>query len=116
MRATELKERLRTDLKAAMQARASEEVRLLRTLIAALDNAEAVPAEGRQTNALPRAFGDPSGEVDRRRLDSAEIEALLAEEVETRLAAAADYESRGRGEEAARLRAEAALIGRYRTP
>jgi uncharacterized protein YqeY len=37
-----LKARLRADLKAAMQARATDDVRLLRTLIAALDNAEAV--------------------------------------------------------------------------
>ena len=45
MSATALKERLRADLKVALQARATDEVRLLRTLIAALDDAEAVPGE-----------------------------------------------------------------------
>ena len=46
MSATARKLRLRADLQAAMQAKASDEVRMLRTLIAALDNAEAV-AEAR---------------------------------------------------------------------
>ncbi len=111
MSATALKERLRADLKAALQARASDEVRLLRTLIAALDNAEAVPGE---YNALPRAFGDPSGEVTRRELDGSAVGALLVSEVEDRLAAAQDYERHGRPGEAARLRTEAALVARYR--
>ena len=110
MSATALKERLRADLKAALQARASDEVRVLRTLIAALDNAEAVPGE---YTALPRAFGDPSGEVARRELDAGAVESLLAGEIETRLAAASDYERHGRTTEAARLRNEAALVARY---
>lgn len=113
MTATSLKERLREDLKAALQARAVDEVRVLRTLIAALDNAEAVPGE---YTALPRAFGDPSGEVARRELDADTVEALLASEVESRLAAASDYERHGRTDEAARLRDETALVARYRTP
>ena len=115
MSATELKERLRADLKAAMQARATGEVRLLRTLIAALDNAEAVPGGALVEKYVPRAFGDPSGEVARRELDGPDLERLLMAETEARLAAAADYERGGRDDEAARLRDEAALIQRYRT-
>jgi uncharacterized protein YqeY len=111
MSATALKERLRADLKAALQARASDDVRALRTLIAALDDAEAVPGE---YAALPRAFGDPSGEVARRELDADAVEAVLANEVDARLAAASDYERHGRGDKAARLRDEAALVARYR--
>lgn len=114
MSATALKERLRGDLKAAMQARASDEVRVLRVLIAALDNAEAVSVEGMQQSTLPRAFGDPTGEVSRRELDGAAVDALLASEADARLADAADYERDGRPEDAARLRDEAALIARYR--
>jgi uncharacterized protein len=113
MSATALKERLRADLKAAMQARATDEVRLLRTLIAALDNAEAVPREGRVNTNLPLAFGDPCGEVARRELDDAAVEALLAAEIESRRSAAVDYERHDRGDEAARLRGEAELIVRY---
>jgi uncharacterized protein YqeY len=114
MSATALKERLRGDLKAAMQARASDEVRVLRVLIAALDNAEAVSVERAQNNALPRVFGDPAGEVSRRELDGAAVDALLASEAGARLEAAADYERHDRPEDAVRLRGEAALIARYR--
>lgn len=111
MSATALKQRLRADLKAAMQARAAEEVGLLRTLIAALDNAEAVA--GSPERSIPRAFGDPSGEVERLALDGEAVAALLAKEIETRLAAAADYAAHGRDGEAARLRDETATIRRY---
>ena len=113
MSATALKERLRADLKAAMQARAGDDVRVLRVLIAALDNAEAVPDA--QTGYVPRAFGDPSGEVARLSLDAAAVDALLANEIDTRLAAAADYETHGQLEQAARLRSEAALVAGYRS-
>jgi len=109
--AAALRERLRADLKAAMQARATEEVRLLRALIAALDNAEAVPGESKY---VPRAFGDPGAEVARRLLDEHDLDRLLGAEIETRLAAAADYDRHGQGDEAARLRAEARTIERYR--
>ena len=115
MSAAVLKERLRADLKAAMQMRAADKVRLLRTLIATLDNAEAVPREGRVDSNLPLAFGDPSGEVARRELDEVAVEALLAAEIESRLSAAADYERHDRGGEAARLRDEVEVIARYST-
>lgn len=110
MSAVALKERLRADLKAALRARSTGEVRLLRTLIAALDNAEAVAGESKY---VPRAFGDPSGERARLELDDAAVSRLLAAEAEARLAAAADYERHDAAEEAARLRAEAAAIARY---
>lgn len=110
--AAALKVRLRSDLKAAMQAHAADDVRLLRTLIAALDNAEAVAVEGKPDPF--RKLGDPSGEVARRALDDAEVDALLEVEAESRLMAAADYERHGREAEAARLRGEAARVERYR--
>jgi uncharacterized protein YqeY len=109
-----LKTRLREDLKAAMQARATDEVRLLRTLAAAVDNAEAVPAEGVQDRANPSAFGRGAGEAPRRELAGNDLTALLDRERDERLAAAAEYERLGQAAEAARLRNEAALIARYR--
>jgi uncharacterized protein YqeY len=117
--ASALKERLRGDLKAAMQAKATGEVLLLRTLIAALDNAEAVPHTQPRDPADPRAFGmrkfgDPSGEVARREIDAASVDALLADEADARLAAAADYDRHGQSAEAARLRREVDVIARYR--
>jgi len=45
--AAALKERLRADLKAAMLARPDDEARLLRSLVAALDHTEAMPALAR---------------------------------------------------------------------
>ena len=114
MSASALKERPRADLKAAMQARAAEEVRVLRVLIAALDNAEAVPSDEKPYS--PRAFGEPGGEVARLDLDAAAVEALLSDEVAARLSAAADYRSHGRNDDALRLEAEAAMIERYRAP
>ena len=113
MSATALKERLRADLKDAMKERRGDDARLLRTLIAAIDNAEAVPVDLSGPAQASRALGDPSGEVARLDLDPAALDRIFAAEVEARLAAAADYDSHGRGEEAARLRAEAAQIGRY---
>jgi uncharacterized protein YqeY len=112
MSAPELKERLRADLKAAMQARAADEVRLLRTLIAALDNAEAVAVA--QDKYVPRAFGDPAAEVPRLELEDDAVDRLLVSEIETRLAAAADYDRHQKNVEAVRLRNEAVLIERYR--
>jgi len=117
MSAIELKERLRTDLLAAMRARASDHVRVVRMLLAAVDNAEAVPiaSEGAATPPTgTRAFGDPSGEVPRREVDAAAIEALLAAEAETRRAAAAFCDRHGQAGEAERLRKEAELVERYR--
>lgn len=112
MSAAAFRERLRADLKAAMQARASGEVRVLRALGAALDNAEAVPVEN--VSALPGKFGDGSNEVARRELSAGEIDALLEHERDERLAAAADYERLGQADEAERLRAEAARVESYR--
>jgi len=112
MSAVLLKERLRADLKAAMQAKAADQVRLLRTLIAALDNAEAVPRA--DTPYVPRRFGEAGGEVPRLELGDAAIADILDAEADSRLAAATDYERHGEAEQAARLRDEAALIARYR--
>jgi len=111
--AAAFKDRLRADLKAALQARDSAKVGVLRTLIAALDNAQAVQVE--QTGYQSRRFGDPSGEVARRELDGDAIDGVLAAEAASRLSAAADYEKHGRMENAARLRDEAALVASYAT-
>jgi len=113
MSAAALKDRLRADLKSAMQAKASADVRVLRTLIAALDNAEAVPSQ--QDRYVPRAFGEAGAEVARLDLDAAAVDDLLVTEIESRLAAAADYERHQRLDDGARLRDEADLIARYRS-
>ena len=110
MSAGELKERLRADLKAAMQERRSADVAVIRTVIAAIDNAEAQPIEGFEERIRLR---EAVGEVGRRELDAAALDELLDAEARSRLAAAEDYERHGRGDDAARLRQEADLIARY---
>lgn len=114
MSVTALKARLREDLKTAMQARATDEVRLLRMLAAAVDNAEAVPAEGLLDRANPTAFGLGAGEAPRRTLTADDLAALLDREREERMGAASEYERLGQTAEAARLVHEAELIARYR--
>jgi uncharacterized protein YqeY len=109
--AAAFKDRLRADLKAAMQARDSGKAATMRRLIGAVDNAEAVEVADQPYQ--PRAFGDPAVEVARRELDAAAIDAVIAREVADRLSAADEYDRHGRAEESARLRDEAALIGGY---
>jgi uncharacterized protein YqeY len=113
MSASALKVRLRADLKDAMKERRSDDARLLRTLIAAIDNAEAVPVDLSGAAHASRTLGDPSGEVARLELDDVALGTILAAEQEARRAAAEDYDRHGRTDEAARLRAEAAQIERY---
>jgi uncharacterized protein YqeY len=109
--AAAFKDRLRGDLKGALEARASGRAATLRRLIGAVDNAEAVEVADKPYR--PRAFGDPAGEVARRELAAAPSDGLLARDVAERLHAAADYDRHPRADEARRLRDEAAVIGSY---
>ncbi len=83
----------------------------MRGLIAAIDNAEAVPVE-RTAPLIPLRFGD-GAEVARRELSQAEVRALLAQEAVARTAAAGEMARRGRVDRAQTLHAEAALVSRY---
>jgi uncharacterized protein YqeY len=113
MSASALRERLRGDLKSAMRERRQGEVSVIRTLIAAIDNAEAIPIDGLEERLRLRDPGDPIGEVARRELDSPALDSVVAAEAQSRIAAAEDYERNGRADDAARLRSEAQLIARY---
>ena len=106
-------DRLRADLKAAMQARARDEAGVLRALIGAIDNAQSVPLDPSMKPAHVGTFGDRSLEVPRKRLGHADIEAVLAREIDERLAAAQAIEQAGRPDRAEILRSEAAIIVRY---
>jgi len=107
-------DRLRTDLKTAMQARAREEAAVLRALIGAVDNAQSVPLDPGFKPAHVGTFGDRANEVPRRPLGQADIDALLKREIGERLHAAAEIERAGRPDRADILRAEAAIVARYR--
>jgi uncharacterized protein YqeY len=112
MNAATFKQRLRADLKAAMIDKQAGRTRVLRQLIAALDNAEAVPVPNRRAQSRARPGGSGS-EVARLELDAGAVATVLAAEIEARRAASAEYRLCGRAEEAAALVAEIELIGRY---
>jgi uncharacterized protein YqeY len=106
-----IRARLGGDLLHAMKSRDSIATSTLRSLLAALDNASAVPV----STPLVPVFGR-SGDVARRILSAADCEGILETEARTRRVAATEYERLGRHDEAARLRAELAVIERYVAP
>lgn len=116
--------RLQGDLRAAMKAREQRRVTLLRTLIAAIDNAEAVAAPVNESGPARLTGGSryvatgPAGEseVPRRMLSAAEVDAVLAAEQAGRREAAAQMRGGGRPVEAEALEADAEAIGPYREP
>lgn len=103
-----LRAQLRAELTPAMRERRLLEVSVLRSLIQAVDNAEAVDAG--PTSALPTRFGDGSNEVPRRRLEAGELVALLESEADAREADAAQLAAVGQAERAERLQSEAAFV------
>lgn len=100
--------RLRTALRAAMRARDAVAVSALRSTLAALDNATAVPASGflgpGSEHVAGAAVGVGAAEAPRRELTEAEALAVVRAEIAERLAAADTY---GPGPAADRLRAGA---------
>jgi uncharacterized protein YqeY len=105
--------RLRADLKAAMRERAGAEIRVLRGLLAAIDNAQAVPIGDRHDRYVAHAFGDAGVEVTRLELNSDALEALLRHELQQRTASAEQMSALGQSDRAQALQEETAIIGRY---
>lgn len=102
------RERLRQDLVAAIRSRDRIEISMIRTLIAAIENAEAVAAE-------------PSAEVliglnhdrPRRRLTGEQITAIVARERAEVADAVERYRELGLDAELGELQARVAIIDRY---
>lgn len=103
-----LRTRLAQDLRAAMKIRDSSRIAALRTLIAALDNAAAVPVP----SGVRPAPGAPV-EVPRKVLDDEEVETVLLREIAERRNAIFSFEMHGCIEEAVALRAEIELYEQY---
>ena len=119
--ADRLRVRLRRDLTAAMKARRSEQVSAIRTLMAAIDNAEAAgvgspasPTSPSSADFAGALAGLASGDAPRRELNEADLEELLDAEITDRREQAEEFEDLGRTDEALRLRDQAAVIRRYR--
>jgi uncharacterized protein YqeY len=113
----EVQQRLRTALRSAMKARDTIATSALRSVLAAIANAEAVsppPPQGRPPRADAHVAGSVAGvgaaEAERRPLTGEEVAAIIAAEVADRRAAAIGYDESGNADRAARLRREAEVI------
>ena len=96
-----------------MREKRRDAVGVLRTLIAALDNAEAPPHDLNESGYSERRFGDPDVEIARRDLDPAAVDGILREELQARLSASRQLEALGRDEAARVLLEEARWIEPY---
>ena len=116
---------LRDDLKVALKAKDRVAVGAIRSALAAIDNAEAVPTESASHAASPgagttgdehfagSATGLGAAEAVRRNLTDADVRSIVQNEVRERTDAADEYERLGRTEQAERLRAEARVLSRH---
>ncbi len=105
---TQLRHQLGTDLRQALKARDAIAVSALRSLLAALDNASAVPITEAHVPTIGRA-----GDLPRRQITARDSEAILRAEADALTAAANEYDRLGRPDESARKRAELAIVARY---
>ncbi|MEU2515775.1 hypothetical protein [Streptomyces syringium] len=99
-----------------MRARDKAAVSALRSTLAALDNAEAVPVDeaGLRGVALEHApVGAGATEVPRRELSERTMVDVVRAEAAERLEAAAQLTAPAHADRAARLRAEAAVLLRF---
>jgi uncharacterized protein YqeY len=108
-----LRARLRQALPEAMRARDKVAVSALRTTLAALDNAEAVPVDEAALRglALEQApVGVGVTEVARRELSETDVADIVRAEATERITAAAQLTAPAHADRAARLREEAAVL------
>ncbi len=103
-----LRERLKADLPKAIKSQQNSAVTALRTILAAIDNAEAVELDPSMRPTIGR-----STEVPRKFLTEAEIHGILQREIKALCANIAEYERLGRTTQADGLRAELAVLMHY---
>lgn len=111
-----VRQRLRVDLRQAMKEREVLAVRALRSLLAAIDNAEAVAVEETSdggTHVAKAAVGAGAGDRARRELTPADIAGIVQAEITERADARAQYLHGGRESEAEELTREIAVLTRY---
>lgn len=107
----QLREQMKADLRQAMKARQSATVATLRALLAAIDNAEAVPVPA-VTMPVEPILGQ-SHEVPRKLLSADDIRQIIQKEADERRAASLKYANLGQAAEAERLQTAAQLIETY---
>lgn len=110
--ATAMKALIRAELLTAMRAKETLKVAALRTVLAALDNAESVPVghQHQHQRYESHRFGDPRTEVPRRILTADQVQALVQAEITKRLDAADQLDLLGQAPQADRLREEALAL------
>ena len=108
MPTSSIRERLQSDLKAAMSARDRTTVAVLRTTLAAVSNAEVVSAEGSRP-----AVGAFANEVRRRELGEGDVRCIVERERAELSASAEAYEAVGQTDGAAVLRSQVEVLDRY---
>lgn len=111
--AREMKLRMRADLISAMKAGRGDDARLIRSLIAAIDNAEAPSIAPAGSDRDQHRFEAGTAEVRRVCLTQAQVHAILSAEIREREQAEREMERLGQVELAAALRTETALAARY---
>jgi uncharacterized protein YqeY len=112
---SEMKARLRADLRTAMKDWNQLEARVIRSLVAAIDNAEAPEVLAEQAESLQHQFKNRSAEVDRLWLTRLQVREVLINERQERDRAAATFDRLDKSDRAAALREETRVIERYLT-
>lgn len=104
-----------------MKAQRRDEMAALRTLIAAIDNAESVedplpasPSSSEHVAGAVRGLG--AADAARRSLSEHDLQRVIENELWERDAQAERLTMLGRADEASRLRTEAHVIARYQIP
>ena len=107
---------LRLALREALKAQDMIAVSALRSALATIDNASAIPVEPAPAAGVGSAHfagtvqGAGAGEAERRQLSDAELEELVRTEIAERQAAARAYAQSGHADQAGRLRREARVL------
>ena len=109
--ARDMKVRLRADMRVAMKEGRAAEVKVIRTLIAAIDNAEAPPILLVHEEPVDPS-ANSSTEVERLVLTRAQVRRVILSEVDERERAAVELDGL-QAERAEALRAEAVIAKRY---
>jgi uncharacterized protein YqeY len=113
-----LRAALRRGLTAALKKRDPDALAALRTAMAAIDNAEAVPAPAASvptTSAYVAGArgGLGSSEAARRQLSASELRAILRGQIDEHSREAERYEALGHADAAERLRRQARTLATY---
>lgn len=108
-----MKVRLRADLRIAMKEGRADEAKVIRALVAAIDNAEAPPLQFNERSVEQHHFNDRTAEIERLCLASAQVQAILIAEIQERERAAVEMDRLERADRADALRAEMMIAKRY---